>query len=66
MTASDDAKSPEMVLIHDSCQDARARVALFHVAFGTYQKGEILDAPKAQNITDADYLESLFDLRWQL
>jgi histidine phosphotransferase ChpT len=36
MTASLDVKSPEMALIHDSCQDARAHIEFFRVAFGTY------------------------------
>ena len=48
MTASLDVKSPEMALIHDSCQDARARIEFFRVAFGTYQTGQMMDDPKVQ------------------
>ena len=66
MTASLDVKSPEMALIHDSCQDARARIEFFRVAFGTYQAGQMMDAPKVQNIADAIYTAPRFDLRWHL
>lgn len=64
MTASLDVKSPEMALIHDSCQDARARIEFFRVAFGTYQAGQMMDAPKVKNIADAIYTAPRFDLRW--
>jgi len=66
MTASLDVKSPEMALIHDSCQDARARIEFFRVAFGTYQTGQMMDAPKVQNIADAIYTAPRFDLHWHL
>jgi len=66
MTASLDVKSPEMALIHDSCQDARARIEFFCVAFGTYQTGQMMDAPKVQNIADAICTKPRFDLRWHL
>ena len=66
MTASLDVKSPEMALIHDSCQDARARIEFFRVAFGTYQTGQMMDTPKVQNIADAIYTAPRFDLRWHL
>ena len=66
MTASLDVKSPEMALIHDSCQDARARIEFFRVAFGTYQTGQMMDAPKVQSIADAIYTAPRFDLRWHL
>lgn len=64
MTASLDVKSPEMALIHDSCQDARARIEFFRVAIGTYQAGQMMDAPKVQSIADAIYTAPRFDLRW--
>jgi histidine phosphotransferase ChpT len=66
MTASLDVKSPEMALIHDSCQDARARIEFFRVAFGTYQTGQLMDAPKVQGIANAIYTTPRFDLRWHL
>ena len=64
MTASLDVKSPEMALIHDSCQDARARIEFFRVAFGTYQTGQMMDAPKVQSIANTIYTAPRFDLRW--
>lgn len=66
MTASLDVKSPEMALIHDSCQDARARIKFFRVAFGTYQTGQMMDAPKVQSIANAIYTTPRFDMRWHL
>ena len=66
MTASLDVKSPEMALIYDNCQDARARIEFFRVAFGTYQAGQMMDAPKVQGIADAIYTAPRFDLRWHL
>ena len=66
MTASLDVKSPEMALIHDSCQDARARIEFFRVTFGTHQTGQMMDAPKVQSIADAIYTAPRFDLRWHL
>ena len=66
MTASLDVKSPEMALIHDSCQDARARIEFFRVAFGTYQTGQMMDAPQVQSIADAIYTTPRFDMRWHL
>ena len=66
MTASLDVKSPEMALIHDSCQDARACIEFFRVAFGTYQTGQLMDAPKVQGIANAIYTTPRFDLRWHL
>jgi len=66
MTASLDVKSPEMALIHDSCQDARARIEFFRVAFGTYQTGKMMDTLKVQSIADAIYTAPRFDLRWHL
>ena len=66
MTASFDVKSPEMALIHDSCQDARARIEFFRVALGTYQTGQMMDAPKVQNIADAIYTSPRFDLHLYL
>ena len=66
MTASLDVKSPEMALIHDSCQDARARIEFFRVAFGTNQTGQMMDAPKVQSIADAIYTPPRFDLHWHL
>ena len=65
-TASLDVKSPEMALIHDSCHDARARIEFFRVAFGTYQTGQLMDAPKVQGIANAIYTTPRFDLRWHL
>ena len=66
MTASLDVKSPEMALIHDSCQDARARIEFFRVAFGTYRTGQMMDAPQVQSIADAIYTTPRFDMRWHL
>ena len=54
MTASLDVKSPEMALIHDSCQ-MRAHALNFSCGLGTYQTGQMMDAPKVQNIADAIY-----------
>ena len=65
MTASLDVKSPEMALIHDSCQDARG-IEFFRVAFGTYQTGQMMDTLKVQSIADAIYTAPSFDLRWHL
>jgi hypothetical protein len=36
------------------------------VAFGTYQTGQMMDAPKVQNIADAIYTAPRFDLHWHL
>ena len=44
----------------------RARIEFFRVAFGTYQTGQMLDAPKVKNIADAIYTAPRFDLRWHL
>ena len=55
-----------MALIHDNCQDARARIEFFRVAFGTYQAGQMMDAPEVQGIADAIYTAHRFDLRWYL
>ena len=66
MTASLDVKSPEMALIHDSCQDARACIEFFRVAFGTHQAGQVMDAPKVQSTADAIYIAPRFDLHWYL
>ena len=66
MTASLDVKSPEMALIHDSCQDARARIEFFRVAFGTFQTGQMMDAPKVQSIANTIYTTPRFDMRWHL
>ena len=66
MTASLDVKSPEIALIHDSCQDARARIEFFRMAFGTYKAGQMMDAPKVQSIADAIYTTPHFDLHWHL
>ena len=38
----------------------------FRVAFGTYQTGQMMDAPKVQSIADAIYTAPRFDLRWHL
>ena len=66
MTASLDAKSPEMALIHDSCQDARARIEFFRVAFGTYQAGQMIECEKVQKIANALYTTPRFEMRWAL
>ena len=55
-----------MALIHDSCQDARARIEFFRVAFGTYQTGQMMDTPKFQITADAIYTTPRFDLHWHL
>ena len=44
----------------------RERIEFFRVAFGTYQTGQIMDAPKVQSIADAIYTIPRFDLHWHL
>ena len=44
----------------------RARIEFFRVAFGTYQTGQMMDAPKVQSTADAIYTTPRFDLHWHL
>ena len=44
----------------------RAHALNFPRAFGTYQTGQMMDAPKVQSIADAIYTAPRFDLRWHL
>ena len=44
----------------------RARIEFFRVAFGTYQAGQMMDAPKVQSTADAIYTAPRFDLYWYL
>jgi histidine phosphotransferase ChpT len=44
----------------------RARIEFFRVAFGTYQAGQMMDAPKVQSTADAIYTAPRFDLHWYL
>ena len=44
----------------------RPRIEFFRVAFGTYQTGQMMDAPKVQSTTDAIYTTPRFDLHWYL
>jgi len=44
----------------------RERIEFFRVAFGTYQTGQMMDAPKVQSIANAIYTTPHFDMRWHL
>ena len=44
----------------------RERIEFFRVAFGTYQTGQMMDAPKVQSTADAIYTTPRFDLHWHL
>ena len=44
----------------------RARIEFFRVTIGTHQTGQMMDAPKVQNIDDAIYTSPRFDLHLYL